>query len=275
MNLETLASLSQIVGTVTIVGGTGVGSTAVLVRTSVINDSNFERAEDFKLTAAYTSGLAKSATGTATIKDDGTGNVYPDNTTGATDGSAALDDDRALSVTDLSVNEASPYAVFTVTGVSGQLVKLELQSTGAGTGNATLGTDTGTALQYFNGTSWVDYSAGTAVNIPAGGSTLLVRVSVTSDSAYEGAETFRVQLANATSGATNINAARQMHQPSANHRRHPIIGPRDDWDSTRQTKIARSRGAQRADPRPRKHLWRECAFIKSTRFAQQQRALRR
>jgi len=81
--------------------------------------------------------------------------------------------------------------------------------------------------------------------------------------------------ANPTSSATNVNTARQMHQPSTDHRRHPVIGPRDDWDADRQTKIARSRGAQRADPRPRKHLGWECALIKSTRFAQQERALRR
>jgi hypothetical protein len=47
--------------------------------------------------------------------------------------------------------------------------------------------------------------------------------------------------ANAASGATNINATRQMHQPSTNHRRHPVIGPRDNRDADRQPKVTRSK----------------------------------
>jgi hypothetical protein len=79
--------------------------------------------------------------------------------------------------------------------------------------------------------------------------------------------------ANATSGATNINAARQMHQPSANHRRNPVIGPRDNRDADREPKIARSKRTQRTDPSSREDLWWECALVESAGFTQQQRTL--
>ena len=153
------------------------GGTTLLVRTRITNDSTYEGAETFTLTATNTGGTG--AEGIATIKDDGTGDLYPDNTDGSKDTTSRKDDDRALSVNSISVNEASPYAVFTVTGVAGQLVKLALGNTSVGTDtDATLGTDTGNAgtgvpLQYFNGTSWVDYTANSYVSIPAGGTTLL------------------------------------------------------------------------------------------------------
>jgi hypothetical protein len=54
---------------------------------------------------------AVEATGTATIFDDGTG-------TGGTN------DDRAMSVNNITVNEASPYAVFTVTATLNQNLSL-------------------------------------------------------------------------------------------------------------------------------------------------------
>ena len=56
-----------------------------------------------------------------------------------------------LAVSSPTVSEASPYAVFTVKGAPGQPVKLALAS-----GTATLGTDAGTSLQYFNGSTWVN-----------------------------------------------------------------------------------------------------------------------
>ena len=77
-----------------------------------------------------------------------------------------------LSVNDISVNEASPYAVWTVTGTAGVVVTLALgNDSDPSTANATIGTDTGTQLQYYNGSSWVNYGA--TATIPASG-TLLV-----------------------------------------------------------------------------------------------------
>jgi hypothetical protein len=45
--------------------------------------------------------------------------------------------------------------------------------------------------------------------------------------------------ANTASGTTNIYTSCKVHQPCANHRRHPIVGPRDNRDASRQTKITR------------------------------------
>ncbi|MDO8972084.1 MAG: hypothetical protein Q7U74_15425, partial [Saprospiraceae bacterium] len=69
-------------------------------------------------------------------------------------------DSRLLAINSVSVNEASPYAVFTVTGAANQYVSLELQPTTNANSNAFLGIDTGTVLEYFNGTSWVVYQSG-------------------------------------------------------------------------------------------------------------------
>ncbi len=175
----------------------------LLVRTAIVHDSVLENAagETFTLNVDNKGGI--STVITATINDDGTGDIFEGD--GSIDDLAVKDDDRTLSVNSIEVNEASPYAVFTVTGVAaGQLVKLELGNTAATTDtDAILGTDTGNAgtgkpLQYYNGTAWVDYTAGDFVAIPTGGTTLLVRTAITNDSpaVYEGAETFTLKATN-------------------------------------------------------------------------------
>ncbi|MBU3600751.1 hypothetical protein ICN28_09495, partial [Polynucleobacter sp. 30F-ANTBAC] len=75
-----------------------------------------------------------AVTGVGTIKDDGTGSIFTAaNTTGTPDTpTAPLDDDRPLTVNNLTVNEGSPYAVFTVTGATDQFVKLTTANGTAG-----------------------------------------------------------------------------------------------------------------------------------------------
>jgi hypothetical protein len=129
-----------------------------------------------------------------TIKDDGTGDYFAANNNTATPAlppGTILDDDRTLSVNDVTVSESSPFVVFTVTGQPGQKVALELES-----GTATVGTDTGTALEYFDGRAWQPYTPGSFVAIPASGTTLLVRVAVVNDPTLEGSETFRLRATN-------------------------------------------------------------------------------
>jgi hypothetical protein len=142
------------------------------------------------------------AKGTGTIVDDGTGDRFPDvlpNPDGtpqkSTGPGAGFDDDRPLTVNQIEVSESSPFAVFTVTGEPGQRVTLALES-----GSGTVGTDTGSALQYFDGTAWRDYTPGSVVAIPPGGKTLLVRVAIVNDTPLEGPESFRLVATN-TSGA--------------------------------------------------------------------------
>ncbi|MDP3877737.1 MAG: VCBS domain-containing protein [Methylobacter sp.] len=170
--------------------------TTLLVRTPVIEDTIADNGETFTLTATPAGGSA--VIGTATINDQGGGTIF--NANGTENTTAPKSDDRALAVSSPTVNEASPYAVFTVTGVAGQQVTLALGNTSATTDiDATLGTDTGNAgsgvpLQYFNGTSWVDYTANSLVAIPAGSTTLLVRTKIINDSLNEGAETFTLTV---------------------------------------------------------------------------------
>ena len=138
------------------------------MRTAVNPDALDEGDHTFTLTATNTGGT--SGTGTATIDDHGGGVKYPDvapTSPTSTDpvpgtNTTDLDDDRALTVNSIRVNEGSPYAVFTVTGVEGQQVKLALAN-GTATienGNGTVLTDGtedyGPALEYWNGTAWTD-----------------------------------------------------------------------------------------------------------------------
>jgi hypothetical protein len=158
----------------------------LLVRTPIVNDDLFEGAETFQLIASNASGL--SAAGTATILDDGTGTIFnPDGTENLT---APKDDDRVLAVSSPTVNEASPYAVFTVFGNPNQGVTLALA-----TGTATFA-DFGPGLEYFNGSTWVAYTGG-LVPVGANGQ-LLVRTPIVNDDLFEGAETFQLIASNAS-----------------------------------------------------------------------------
>ncbi len=182
-------------GTVTIPGSSGAAD--LLVRAAILNDHAYEGSETLKLTASNSAG--EGFIGTATIVDDGTGSIYRSD--GTEDGSAGKDDDRTLSVDSISVNEASPYAVFTVSGYSGQVVSLGLAG-----GTATVGTDTGTSasLQYYDGAQWQNYD-GTSVTMT--GSALLVRTTIVQDSDYEGAETFGLVATNLGGGSPVLGVA--------------------------------------------------------------------
>jgi VCBS repeat-containing protein len=175
------------------------GSSSLLVRAAVLQDSLNEGVETLKLIARNTAGTA--AEGNSSISDQANGAIYlAANTSFAADTSgsgypAYLDDDRAVSVNDVQVNEASPYAVFTVAGHAGQVVRLGLSD-----GSATVGVDTGSTLQYHNGAGWQDYTANSDITLA--GSTLLVRISITQDDQYEGQESFSLQVTKQSSGTS-------------------------------------------------------------------------
>ena len=175
VSLDGGRSWADYAGTLTLpAGGT------LLARTPVIADAVSDNNETFTLTATSTAG---AATGTATLKDDGGGDVYrPD---GSPDPQAPRSDDRAVTVSSPVVNEASPYAVFGVAGSAGQTLSLALAGNTATGG----GTDFGPALQVSldNGLSWTAYNG--AVTLPAGG-LLLVRTPVVNDAVSDSGETF-------------------------------------------------------------------------------------
>jgi VCBS repeat-containing protein len=111
-------------------------ASTMMVRTAVLPDSTSEGSETLRLSAANRA--STTATGDTTIVDDGTGTIYPSTYTPTNNSSttSGLDDDRPLTVSNLSVNEASTHAVFSVGGTSGQVITLALVS-----GSATSGTD--------------------------------------------------------------------------------------------------------------------------------------
>ena len=107
-----------------------------------------------------------------------------------------------VSVSSATVSEASAYAVFAVT--------LDVASPGAisftptlASGSATAGTDTGSGLEYYNGTAWVSAAGG--VTLAGGATQVLVRTPITQDSVYEGSESFT--LSTGTITGTVINSA--------------------------------------------------------------------
>ena len=106
-------------------------------------------------------------------------------------------------MTSPTVNEASPYAVFTVSGVAGQNVSLVLAGVSAG------GTDFGAAdatnlqVSLDNGLTWTNYTA--AVTLPAGGS-ILVRTPVIEDSISDNNETLTL-TATPLGGAAAVGTA--------------------------------------------------------------------
>ncbi len=155
-------------------GSIAAGSTSVLVRVPVTNDSLDEANETFTLTANVTSGNTSNAaaTGTATIIDN--------------------DATPSLSINDMTVNEAAGTATFTVTlsAVSGQNVSVNYNTSN---GTATAGSD-------YTATS------GTLTFAP-GQTTRTITVNITNDTLFEGAvgETFNVNLTSPTNATISDN----------------------------------------------------------------------
>ncbi len=192
------------------------GSSTLLVRTPVLQDQPYEGAETLKLTATNQAGTA--ATANSTIIDDGTGSVYLGNNTTSTpnnpndtdpngpDYPAKLDDDRPVTVDSIVVNEASPWAMFTVSGYAGQEISLALHNgtATAGDGNPADGSeDYGTGLEYWNGSAWTAYST----SVTLSGSTLLVRTAIHQDTLFEGQHSFSLGVTKLSSGTTVYGSA--------------------------------------------------------------------
>lgn len=97
-----------------------------------------------------------------------------------------------VTVSSPTVNEASPYAMFTVTGGIGETVALELGAGSAAGDGTDFGSSESTQLELSTdgGLSWAPYSA--AATFPADGK-MLARTSVKQDSVYEGSETFTLK----------------------------------------------------------------------------------
>jgi len=160
----------------------------MLVRMPLVDDDIADNNETFTLIAANTGGT--TSMGTATINDDGTGTIFlPD---GSSDPAGQASDDRALTITNPTVNEASPFAVFTVTGAPGQDVRLALAGDSATENGTDFGAPGVNDLQVSNdgGVTWNDYVPGALVALDGIGGTLLVRTPIIEDGIQDNNETF-------------------------------------------------------------------------------------
>ncbi|WP_422171861.1 DUF4347 domain-containing protein [Limnohabitans sp.] len=139
------------------------------------------------------------------IYDDGTGQYFPDNTTGATDPTAVLNDDRpSFSVNDVSVNESAGTMTFTVTL----------------TGNNTRDASVNYAIGDVTTTGAADYSAGTSalsgtLNFAAGVTTRTVTINIVNDALHEPTDTLNIVLSGST-GAT-IEVGKDLAQAVVNN----------------------------------------------------------
>jgi hypothetical protein len=142
------------------------GGSLLLVRVPIINDTAYEGAHAFTLTATASNAVAN---GIAIIGDFGTGAIFNDS--GAENRFAVKNDDRQLKVDSPIVNEASDYVVYQVTGITANDTELAL-TIDNGTGFATITPN----LQYWTGSNWQTY-AGETIAKPNNGE-LLVRVNI-------------------------------------------------------------------------------------------------
>ncbi|QJD71152.1 Calx-beta domain-containing protein [Marinobacterium sp. LSUCC0821] len=165
------------------------GGDEMRVTVDAVENSTYEGTETFRLVADFPNEFVIDT-------DYGTGTIYDDGTDDGDDNDGTADNDKpSFSINDVTVNEASGTATFTVTK-SGNT---ELAS------SVEYSTSDGTAESASNS----DYTAiaSTQLNFAAGETEKTVTVTITNDSpaVYEGSETFNVVLANA-SGAVISDA---------------------------------------------------------------------
>ena len=179
----TAADGSDFTGVATVTIPAGASSAALNIAT--LQDVLAEGAESFTVTIASAAGgnfenlVISSANGAAT--------------TSITD-----DDMPTLAVSSPTVGEGG-HAVFTVS-LSNASTTAVVFTPSLASGTATVGTDTATALEYFNGTLWVAVPVG-GVTLAAGATSVQVRVATSDDFAAEGNETFAL-TATVTAGTT-------------------------------------------------------------------------
>jgi hypothetical protein len=180
------------------------GSTSALLRTSLIDDNTFEGLETFQLHTGPLTGPVINSTGvsgTVTIADDGsTANAFDGSTLSALPIIGSADDDRPwINVSTITLSEASPFAVLAVSLSAPTHQDVSFQPTLV-SGTATIGSDTGASIEWFNGTAWA--AAGAGVTMAPGSTSVLLRAALNNDSDHEGPETFQIATG-AVSGVRN------------------------------------------------------------------------
>ncbi|MBK9395562.1 MAG: hypothetical protein IPN40_17535 [Uliginosibacterium sp.] len=199
------------------------GTTSVLVRTPVTNDTIDELNETFTLTATTTAGTTSnaSAVGTATITDN--------------------DPTPSLALTGpATINEGAGTATYTVTlsAASGQTVTVAYGTTG---GTATSGVD-------FTATS------GTLTFAP-GATVATFSVPITNDTTFEGSESYSVSLSTPTNATIGTGTTTILDNGTGGGGsttiRRPFLSPARPWPKTATSRNSPSASPIRVLPPPR------------------------
>ncbi len=206
----------------------------VYVRVDIASelDGDFERAETFALKAWYSSNTAKNSAADTTIVDDGTGIKYSGSITSGSpvQNVTHLDDDRTLTVTAYGpVNEASTYAMFTVTALEGYELDLDLQAATSGTA----ATRSGLTYEWStDGSTWTTYSTNSKPTAPVGGKVYArVDISAEHDNTYEGAETFALKASYTNNLSKNAAADTSIVDDGTGTKYGPNVDPTHGPDS--------------------------------------------
>ena len=209
---DTGSSLEYFNGSVWVTSTSGVtlaaGSSSVLLRVAITNNSTFEGVKSFQVSTGPIAGAAAAllnvaaAAGIVSIADDGSSaQVFDLGTNSGTPIIRSADNDiPAIALSSVDVSEASPYAVLqaSLSNPSNLPVSFtpSLQS-----GSAAIGIDTGSSLEFLDGTTWV--SAASGVNFAAGVNSRLLRVAIVNDSLYEISESFTINTGAITGSVVN------------------------------------------------------------------------
>ncbi|SDX39403.1 Autotransporter adhesin [Allochromatium warmingii] len=169
------------------------GVATLYVSVATINDNNYEGSEQLTLTAQLSNNQFAAAV--STMIDDGSGQQYDERGQGALVDQP--DDDRLLTIPDVTVNEIAPHAVFRIAADSNLYFSLALRD-GAidfatGEAIATTNADYQNSLEVYNGFDWIAYVPNSLVHVPENASVLLVRVPIANDDVYEGAHAFTLE----------------------------------------------------------------------------------
>ena len=203
-----------------------VGSTSALLRTAITNDSVYEGSESLTVTTGLLDGSVlntEGASSTITIEDDGTSsNVFTESSITATPSTGSSNDDHpAISVSSVTVNESLSHAMFSVS-LSNTLTTDVSFTPSLAADSATLTSDFGPSLEYFNGTAWASIPSG-GVTIFAGTISVQLRTPLVHDLNFaEGTERFIVSTGSVTgnvhntagaSGIVSITDMKQLSDP--------------------------------------------------------------
>ena len=174
------------------------GSTSLLLRVAINNDTTLEGLETFQIsTGAISAGAAAlnnaaGASGMVTIADDGSSaHIFDQDTNSATPLLRSTDNDTpSIAVSSVIVSEASPYAVLEVSLTNPSNFAVSFTPSLQG-GSASIGVDIGSSLEVFNGSTWEVVGAG-QISLAAGVTSRLVRVAIANDGSYENSEAFTI-----------------------------------------------------------------------------------